>query len=396
MKIAFFSDNFYPELSGISDSIILLAKGLEKRGHEVYFFVPYYSPKDFEKSSLPPKEIDLGEKIKIRRLFSLPFPTPTEQGRLVIPTVLPWIALQKWNPDIIHTQLFFGAGVSALLSAKGLKIPLVGTNHTVVTEFVRYSPIKADWMGNLSSKYTTWYYNRCDFVTAPSQSVIQEMKYYGLRRPSEVISNPIDTEIFTPQQMNRSEVKKKFGLSNNTLVYAGRLAAEKNIDVMLQAVALVKKEIPNITLALAGRGVATAELKGLAKKFQIEDSVKFLGPLSKPQLAQVFSASEVFVITSRSETQSLTLMQAMAVGLPALGVKAWALPEYINEKNGFLVEANDYQSLAQKIVALMQNPGLRKQMGREAWRFVQNFSTLHIAKKWETLYKQVKSKRSLQ
>ncbi len=393
MKIAFFSDNFYPELSGISDSISLLAKGLEKCGHAVIFFVPYYGPKEFEKASLPPAEIPLGERIQVRRLFSIPFSTPTEQGRLVIPTVRPSIALQKWNPDIIHTQLFFGAGLQALCLAKMLQKPLVGTNHTLLKEFLRYSPIKSGWVGCLSLKYASWYYNCCDFVTAPSQYVIQEMKFHGLRKPFEVISNPVDTEIFTPREIDRDAVKKSYGLSNNTLVYAGRLAGEKNIDVIFQAMVLIKKEIPNITLALAGRGIAASELKNLARKFQIEDSVKFLGMLSKPQLAELFTASEVFVITSTSETQSLTLMQAMAVGLPVLGVEARALPEYINEKNGFLVKVNDYQSLAHRTIFLMQNPGLRKQMGREAWQFVQNFSAPCIVKKWETLYKKIQSEK---
>ena len=192
MKIAIFSDTFYPEISGISDSVIALAKELSKKGHSIQFYVPRYSPANYKVVNLPPgHEPDLGERIKIHRLFSFPYPGATRQARFTIP--LPWHWFERnFHPDVIHTQLFFGAGLDALIRSRLKKIPLVGTNHTAITEFLRYSPVRGKWIENLVSGYVNWYYGKCAYVTAPSESVFREMTPGGFPRPHRAISNPID------------------------------------------------------------------------------------------------------------------------------------------------------------------------------------------------------------
>src|SRR3989338_1062539 len=148
MRIAIFSDVFHPEISGISDSIISLAEELSKMGHEIRFYVPSYSEKNYAKVGLANKEIKLGKNISILRLPSVPYPTGTGQGRLVIPSPFIIWDVKKFNPDVIHTQLFFGAGLEAILSSKILKKPLLGTNHTAVKEFMKYSPLNGKWASN--------------------------------------------------------------------------------------------------------------------------------------------------------------------------------------------------------------------------------------------------------
>ncbi len=389
MKIAIFSDNFYPELSGISDSIITLGKELAGLGHKINFYVPRYSRKDYRTANVPYKELDLGNNIKICRYNSIPYPAPTNQARLVFPTGLRWIGLLKFKPDIIHTQLFFGVGLEALAAAKFLKTPIIGTNHTAITEFARYSPIKSEWVKKAMLKYAVWYYNHCDFVTAPSESVFKEMKECGFGKPSLVISNPIDTEAFKAvDEPEKIKIKEKLGLSLPTIVYAGRLAEEKNIDVILKAVSEVLKK-RQIILAVAGHGTAESPLKKLAEKLGIERNIKFLGTLEKADLAKLYQASEIFVITSTSETQSMTLMQAFSCGLPAIGVSSRALPEYINEKNGFLINPGDYLALSEKINFILENKNIAKTLREGALIFSQNFSAGVIAKKWEQIYSNV-------
>lgn len=395
MKIAIFSDSFYPELSGISDSIIALAKELAKSGNQINFYVPYYSAKNYQRVKLSEQELDLGENIKINRLFSFPYRSGTEQARLAVPSPWHWISIKDFGPDIIHTQLFFGVGLDAIISAKINNIPIVGTNHTAITEFVRYSPIKTEWFKKLSIKYAVWYYNHCDYVTAPSQSVFDEMDKYGFNQSHRVISNPIDIDIFSPLLLNKKqEIKKEFGLSDATLVCAGRLAPEKNIDVLIRALSLVKRRFPTVSLILAGHGNAAEKLKNLAKTLNLGQSVKFLGTVDQLTLAKLFQASEIFVISSTSETQSMSLMQAMASGLPAVGVKARTLPEYINDQNGFLVEPNDYRAFAEKLIILLENSILRKKLGQNASAFVQKFSISNITKEWERIYNNVISMKN--
>lgn len=388
MRIAIFSDSFYPELSGISDSIIVLAGELKKLGHEIHFFAPQYSRSNYAKVNGRQKEI-LGQ-IPVHRFFSLPFKAGTGQGRLVIPTFWRWLKLKKIKPDIIHSQLFFSVGLEAMLAARILKIPLVGTNHTAITEFARYSPIKSSWFKKLSLGYAVWYYNHCDFVTAPSQSVFSEMKEFGFKKSHEVISNPINLNIFKPDlKVDKKSLKKKFNLSDKSIVYAGRLAEEKNIDVIIKAVALVKKQIPDINFAIAGHGAAESELKNLAKELKIENNVKFLGTLDQPTLAELYRASDIFIITSTSETQSLVMLQAMGCGLPVIAAEERALPEYVNEKNGLLIKPGDFKTLVEKIIYILKNPAVRKNLSQGAFDYVQQFSAENIARKWEKLYEQI-------
>jgi len=382
MKIAIFSDNFYPELSGVADSILKLATELSSLGHEICFFVPQYGAKDYKTVNLPEKELDLGKNIKIKRLFSFSAPFAGAQSRLVVP-LFSGRLFKEFKPDIIHSQLFFGAGLEALLAAKLNRLPLIGTNHTSITDFV-----SGKFTKKLSLNYAVWYYNRCDFVTGPSESVFKEMLINGFHKPHKAISNPIDVKTFCPSK-DKLEYKKKFSLSNHTVVYAGRLAPEKNLDVIIKAVALVKERISDINLVFAGSGQSEDDLKRLTKELNLENEVKFLGTLSKADLAKLYQASEVFAIASTSETQSMVLMQALACGLPAVAVDARALPEYVNEKNGYVVKIGDEKAMAEKFVLLLENSGLREKLNQGAYNFVQQFSAPNIAKVWEKLYSEV-------
>jgi len=382
MKIAIFSDNFYPELSGVADSIAKLAMELSKLEHEICFFVPRYGAKDFKLINLSEKELDLGKNIKVKRLLSLPASFAGAQSRLVLP-LFSGSLFKNFKPDIIHSQLFFGAGLEALITAKLNHIPFVGTNHTSITDFV-----SGNFFKKQSLNYAVWYYNHCDFVTGPSESVFKEMLANGFTKPHKAMSNPIDINTFCPFG-DKIENKKKFGLSDNTIVYAGRLSPEKNIDVILKAIALAKKTVSNINLAIAGSGKTENELKWLTKELNLENEVKFLGTLSKTDLAKLYQASEIFAIASTSETQSMVLMQALACSLPAVAVDARALPEYVNEKNGYIVKVGDDQAMAEKFVLLLENSGLREKLSQGAYNSVQQFSAPNIAKEWEKLYTKV-------
>jgi len=386
MKIAIFSDNFYPELSGISDSIILLSRELAKLGHKIYFYAPRYSAKNYQALNLTNQELKLGENIKIKRMFSLPAPFISNYSRIVLPMNF-WRLFKDFKPDIIHTQLFFGVGLEALFAAKLNKLPIIGTNHTAISEFIKLIPGQPNFLKKTSLNYAVWYYNNCNFVTAPSQSVFKEMLAYGFNKPYKAVSNPIDTETFSPSG-GKSAYKKKFNLSDNTIVYAGRLSPEKNIGVLIKAVAIAKKRINDINLAIAGSGQLEKELRELVKELSLENEVKFLGTLSKIDLAKLYQASEIFSIASTCETQSLTLMQGMSCGLPAVVVDSRALPEYVNEKNGFIVKVGDEKALAEKFVLLLENSELRRKLSQGAAEYVKQFSAPNIAKEWEKLYGQ--------
>jgi 1,2-diacylglycerol 3-alpha-glucosyltransferase len=387
MKIAIYTDNFYPELSGISDSVITFGKNLSARGHFVDYYVPYYSVKNYTKINLEAKEIDLGANVKVHRFFSFPFPAPTNQGRMVIPTFLRWLEMRRNKPDIIHTQDFFGVGWEAAAAAKFLKVPMVGTNHTPISEFIRYSPVKVDFMKDYIIKFVSNYYNRCEFITAPCNCILDEMKKYGLTRPAFKVSNPIEVKNFFPvSDAEKKNLKNKFKLSKNAILFTGRLAAEKHVDVLINAVNIIKNEIEDVNLVIAGHGDAEKSLRELVNKQGLADHVKFLGTLDTKTHVEIYQAIDIFAIASTAEMQSISLMKAMATSLPVIGINAWALPEYINQDNGFIVEPGDYRAMAEKIIYLFKNRDMMDKLGRGGLEYVKNFAEETITDRWEDLY----------
>ena len=397
MRIAFFTDSFYPELGGIQDSILLTARALGERGHTVVLYAPSASPRDFRLAGLPVKEVDLGERVQVRRLFSVPVPSSTGQSRLLLPTGRRWRGLASWEPDVLHTHTFLGAGWEALTAARHLRVPLVGTNHWAIGEFSMYAPFAARQFARYSVKAATGYYNRCTLVTGPSRSVVDEMLASGLGRPAHVVSNPIDTELFRPGEPDeRQALKRHLGFSDSTILYAGRLAVEKNIDVLVRALATVVRELPDAMLALAGHGTARLRLERLAAECGVGHRLKFLGTLDKPALARAYRAADVFAIASTSETQSMVLLQAMSSGLPAVGARWRALPEYIADDAGLLAEPGDAGQFAAHLLSLLREPSMRARMGERAAARARRFGLTETVDAWERIYAAVHAARAIE
>ncbi|XBS71868.1 glycosyltransferase [Acerihabitans sp. KWT182] len=213
---------------GIQDSVLAECRELGRRGHQVVIFAPHATAHDYKLMGLARAEADVGTNVEVRRLFSLPVPSSTGQSRLLVPTGRRWRQLLPFAPDIIHTHTFLGAGLEALSAARHLDVPVVGTNHWAIGEFCGYTPFSAPFFRDVSLRAVTRFYNHCAMVTAPSHSVTDEMCAFGLSRPYRVISNPVDTDRFRPQtDARRAVLKRAYGFSQSTIVYAGRLADEK-------------------------------------------------------------------------------------------------------------------------------------------------------------------------
>lgn len=384
MRIAVFSDHFYPELGGIQDSIEALAAALAGRGHRVDFHVPRYSAADYRRGAARCHDPDLGSNVRIVRLPSLPFPSSTAQSRLVLPRPWGWMRLLGMSrPDIIHTQTFFGVGLEALIAGKMLKIPVVGTNHMAIRAFDAYLPVKMKW----AVRYVLWYYNHCDFMTAPSMSVFADLDLQLQAQRHAIISNPIDTKTFSPITSDYQRgLKAELGFGETTLCYAGRLGIEKNIDVLIRALPLVLRRFGSIQLVLAGHGSHQEQLRKLAAELGVERHVRFLGTLDKWNLAKVLQASELFVTMSTSETQGMAMLQAMACGLPVIGAHSRALPEFIDRASGLTVGPDDHVGLADGIVTLLADEPRRAVLGRNAVAHAGEFATEAVADRWEVLY----------
>lgn len=391
MKIAIFSDNFYPEISGISDSIILLAEELQKRGHEIHFFAPRYSRANFRTANLDDEELFLGKNIHIHRLWSLPFfGSPSRQARLVIPSGICAWKFRKAGFDLVYTQDPFGVGLEGLFMAKIFGTPLIGTNHTPIEEFVKYVPFVGNLIKKMSRHYFVWYYNRCRFVSAPYQGLLDDMQKIGLKKENKAISNPIDLKNFVPVSAEKKKaLKEKYTFPQATILYAGRLAEEKHVDVIIHAMSEVAKVIPDALLVITGHGNMEDKLRELAKKLDLDKKIKFFGRVDDQRHIEFYQASEIFVIMSTAETQSLSLMKAMAVGMPVIAADARALPVYVGRdgSRGFVVRVGAEKELAEKIIWILQNSEERDKMGQRGTEFASKFSAENVVQEWENIFR---------
>lgn len=383
MRIAFFSDNFYPELSGITDTILTTGGELLKRGHEVCYVAPHYSHEDRALAGGGVAEEQAHAvvgKVPVLRLPSFPVPSPTGQSRFALPTGKSLAFLASFKPDVIHTQSPYGVGWEALRAAKRLRVPLVGTNHTAIEDFFPFP--------SLMRRYDAWYYNHCAFVTAPYAKLIERMREKGFRKPGRALPNPANLAEFTPADAEaKAEAKRSFELTGPVILYAGRLGVEKRVDVIIRAVAILAKQFPALTFVATGHGAAKRGLEALAHELGVEKQVRFTGFLPHDALPRAYRAADVFAFMSTSDSQSLALMQAYASGVPAVCANARGLPDYTPPEVGFLVPPGDYRALAEKLSLLLRDDALRSRMGKTALAYVQRFAPALIAEEWEGVYR---------
>lgn len=385
MRIAFFSDNFYPELSGITDTIITTGGELMKRGHEICYVAPHYSHNDRALAGRgieEEKAHNVVGRVPIVRLPSFSVPSPTGQSRFALPTGRSFSFLASFKPDVIHTQSPYGVGIEALRAAKRLRVPLVGTNHTAIEDFFPFP--------SFMRAYDAWYYNHCDFVTAPYAKLIERMREKGFRKPGRALPNPANLADFTPASAGgKAKSRESFGLSGPVILYVGRLGVEKRVDVVIRAVVILVKKFPTLTFVATGYGAARHSLLSLAKELGVERNVRFTGFLSHAALPHAYHAADAFAFMSTSDSQSLALMQAYASGIPAVCARARGLPDYTPEECGFLVPPGDHRALAEKLSLLLSDNALRAKMGKAAAEYAQQFAPALIAKEWESVYRSV-------
>ena len=386
MRIVYYADNFYPELSGITDTIITTGKELKKRGHEIAYVGPYYSPKDYAvgKRQFPlKKEDDTIDGMPIVRLPSLPMLiSPTGQSRIAIPTGASFDFIKEFKPDVIHTQSPYGVGWEALKAAHAFTVPLVGTNHTAIEDFFPLG------MRALMRRWDARYYNHCTLVTAPYAKLIERMREVGFTRQGQALANPAELSAFSPASAaDKAEQARSFGLTGPVILYAGRLGSEKRVDVIIRALPALLREFRTLTFVATGHGAAAKSLRKLAQNLGVGKNVHFTGYLPRTALPHAYKAADVFAMMSTSDSQSIALMQAYASGIPAVCARARGLPDYTPQSCGFLVEPGDHKALAQKLALILRDDSLRATMGAAALAYAQQFAPATIAGQWEEVYR---------
>ena len=382
MRIAIFADTFLPQVNGVVRSVVTTANALAKRGHDVAIFTV-----NAEKISKKNRVKELNDRVQVYPFSSFALPTYKEL-QVRIPTFIPsFYEVYRFNPDLIHSHTTFGIGWEAVTAANFLNIPLIGTHHGFLAEFLKHVRLDYKMMKPLARRYLSFYYNRCDAVISPSEALVKELLQYKFKRPVHVISNPIDLKYFSIDKTKES-LRKKFRLNEPTIIHFGRLSYEKSTDLVLKAFAEILNSGIDARLIIIGDGPERGKLETFSKKLNIEKSVEFTGTLRNNDLTERIAAGDFFVSASTIETQGLVFLEAMALGLPVIGVNAGGVPEYVdNGKNGLIVEPGNVKAIAEAMKKFIDNPELRASFGRQAKESVKKYDAEIIVKKIEEVYR---------
>ncbi|MEM2115842.1 MAG: glycosyltransferase [Candidatus Woesearchaeota archaeon] len=440
MKIAIFTDTFYPEINGVVTFVLNLAEHL--KGCNFYVFAPEYPDEMYGKKV---KNFDFGSNVKVFRYKSIKL-ISNPSTRIVVAS---YEELEKnfeeIMPDIIHVQSFGIIGMYGLKVSKKYKIPAMATYHTYFPDFITYiSPVrllKLDYIfgtlifkniklsfidlyeknknnffgkildyfyliseliysqfklvSHLTSKTWeaflksfTWYvtksfYNEFDIITAPSQYMVKVLQDHGVYKPCIFISNGIELDKFTFTQRtikNQEEIR---------LLHVGRLGFEKNIDIlvkMMKFLNLQKKY--RFHLDIVGDGPAKASLEKLAQEMKIKN-ITFHGMKLREELPEYYKKAHIFVTASTIETQGIVVLEAMATGLPVVGANKLALQDLIiDHYNGLKAKPFDPRDFAMKVISLVEKEDI-EELSKNARKTVMEHDINTVMERFKQLYHDV-------
>jgi glycosyltransferase involved in cell wall biosynthesis len=217
------------------------------------------------------------------------------------------------------------------------------------------------------------------------------MKEQGLKSSGVVISNPIE-ESFLNNKKSKEECKKEFGLEGFIVLYVGRISQEKRVDTIIDAFLDFSQDKDDVTLVIVGEGSLRKKFEKIASLSTETKKIKFIGPYigqNKEKLFNIFRASDVFVISSIFETQSMCTLQAMASGLPTIASRVGALPDIVNKERGLLFDVGNYKKLRDCLEIIYSNPKKREEFAKNAIIFAEKLTIQNVANDWEKTYNSV-------
>lgn len=367
MRIAFFTDAFFPFITGVTTYVAGVTKALIADGHEVLIVAPRRDKGDL---------LQVMKFVPGAKVILVPGVRPFFYPDLKLGTMTPSSLneVKKFLPEIIHFHTPGFMGFEATLLAKLLKIPLVTTFHTYYMEPEGFVAIGLKETGTVSKilqealwKISEKVYQPCDAVIAPTNYVATDLKSRWRDINISVLPGSIDLEAFRNQKYRQS-LRKLYKLKSEIVFLSvGRLSAEKHYDILITAFASVLKSQPESKLVFIGDGAAKVELKYISKLLGIEKSVIFIGEISyqKLTLKNYYAMGDVFITPSTWDTQGLSIIEAMAAKLPVIAFKYRAMPEVVG-KGGLLVKNLNPQGLATAMEKLANNPKLRIKLGKLA------------------------------
>lgn len=390
MRIGIFTETYSPYISGLVTSEVMLKKALEKLGHEVYVVT----------ANLEDFHYRYDEQERVLKVPGIP--TGIYDSRLT--SIYPVRAvnkIKKWNLDVIHSQTEFGIGTFARLLAKQLNIPLVHTYHTMYEDYVHY--ITKGYFNKSSKKiveYLTLFY--CDKTVSelivPTKKTYDLFKEkYNVDREVHIIPTGIEIERFYNENIDKdklSNIKESLNITNNDFIatFIGRLGQEKNIVFLLDVIKQLKNKLPNFKFLLVGDGPDFELYKDMIKEYDIEDKVIMTGKVPWEEVPYYYHLSDIFLTASHTETQGLTVIEAMASGSVPICIKDESFENsIIDNVDGMLF--NNKKECCDIITKLYNDRTLLKQISDQAIKDSEKFSSKYFAESVLEVYNEAIDKK---
>lgn len=353
MKILMATNTFAPLVGGLEKSVETFAEEYRERGHQVVVITP-------EADGRPEDERDVIRMPAIQNIVGTEFSL-----KLPLPGVLTE-ALGDFHPDIVHAHHPFLIGATALRLAYKLESPLVFTHHTLFEQNTHYLPGvgESESMKRFVVELATGFANLSDMVFAPSGSVRDLLIERGVESPIEIVPTGIDVVFFS--KGNGAAVREKLSIPSEAFVvgHLGRLAPEKNLEFLSDAVACCLKKNTSAYYLIAGKGPSEDAIRERFEKEGLGDRLKFAGVVQGQDLVDTYHAMDVFAFASHSETQGMVLAEAMAAGVPVVGIDASGVRDVVLDgKNGRLLYGESPEEFCSALVGI----GALDKSAREAF-----------------------------
>ena len=385
MHILMISDVFFPRINGVSTSIESFRRELLSQGHRVTLLCPAYPTDQPGRGTIELAERDV-ERIPSRHAPLDPEDRLMHWGELM--RQVPGLATEE--VDLVHIHTPFVAHYAGRRIARKLGVPLVETYHTFFEEYAdKYVPLfPASWVRRLARAWSRAQCNGVDRLVVPSAPMKASLTDYGVTTPMAVI--PTGLPLAAPAQRSAASdfrKRQKVAADAPLLLYVGRMAREKNIDVLIEMLPAVLEEHPDAILLISGEGLARATLQNKVETMGLAESVRFLGYLCREtELPAAYRAADLFVFASTSETQGLVILEALAQGTPVVAVAEMGTQDVLDEAGGCRIVANDSRPFAKMVSRLLKNDQEREKLAAAARPYAERWSAAAMAAKLIELY----------
>ena len=380
MKILFISDVYFPRVNGVSTSIETFRAHLHALGHTVHLVAPDYM--------LPSADETDVMRVPARRV-----PLDPEDRFMSYRWVMRH--LEKFRSekyDIIHVQTPFVAHYLGTRLSRLLGVPCVETYHTFFEEYLyHYIPMLPRKLLRFAAKrFSRQQGNSLDGMVVPSHPMLQVLRDYGVKTLTEVIPTGIAPDSFAPG--DRATFRQKFGIAQDrpVLLFVGRVAFEKNIGFLLKVVDQVRKEIPDVLFVIAGEGPARASLARDVTALGLDANVLFIGYLNRlTELNSCYCSADTFIFASRTETQGLVLLEAMAQGVPVVSTAELGTRDVLQEGQGVWIAQEELTDFSGKVVQMLGAAQVRRDLGVLGRAYAHEWSASRQAQKLLDFYQSV-------